>query len=111
MIKNRLMISRTYRKRSHTYIAPKPGILGTGQDDDNDPLSRIMWYIEWYSESPYELPVLYWCMRLLQVVVDNRDSGDQHCSLRDLFNTHGIIIIIRNYFNFTNFRVGGVPSY
>ncbi|KAL0902679.1 hypothetical protein ABMA27_000498 [Loxostege sticticalis] len=55
---------------------------------------RIMWYIEWYSESPYELPVLYWCVRLLQVIIYNRDPKDRRGALQDLFDTHGVIIII-----------------
>ncbi|RVE53104.1 hypothetical protein evm_002201 [Chilo suppressalis] len=55
---------------------------------------RIMWYIEWYSENPYELPILYWCLRLLQVIVENRGDCKKRFSLIDLFDTHGIIIII-----------------
>ncbi|XP_059059905.1 uncharacterized protein LOC131853107 [Achroia grisella] len=57
-------------------------------------IRRIMWYIEWYSESPYELPVLYWCVRLLQVAIYNRVTPERTASIRDLFETHGIIILI-----------------
>ncbi|KAM3968388.1 uncharacterized protein ACR2FA_004032 [Aphomia sociella] len=57
-------------------------------------IRRIMWYIEWYSESPYELPVLYWCMRLLQVSIYHRNTRERTVSIRDLFDTHGIIILI-----------------
>ncbi|XP_053624154.1 uncharacterized protein LOC128683024 [Plodia interpunctella] len=55
---------------------------------------RIMWYIEWYSESPYELSVLYWCMRLLQVATYTRDTPERERSIFDLFDTHGVIILI-----------------
>ncbi|CAG9557986.1 unnamed protein product [Danaus chrysippus] len=48
---------------------------------------RLMWYVEWYSESPYELPVLYWCLRLLLV------SARKDC-IQELFDTHGLIILI-----------------
>ncbi|XP_062526068.1 uncharacterized protein LOC101745636 isoform X2 [Bombyx mori] len=60
-------------------------------------IHRIMWYIEWYSESPYDLSTLYWCVRLLQVATHNRrkDKKAREISLRELFETHGIIILIR----------------
>ncbi|XP_032526982.2 uncharacterized protein LOC116777504 isoform X1 [Danaus plexippus] len=48
---------------------------------------RLMWYVEWYSENPYELPVLYWCIRLLHVSA-RKDS------IQELFDTHGLIILI-----------------
>ncbi|XP_026759124.2 uncharacterized protein LOC113518411 [Galleria mellonella] len=57
-------------------------------------IRRILWYIEWYTESPYELPVLYWCVRLLQVAIYNRDTPERTASIQDLFDTHGIIILI-----------------
>ncbi|KAJ0183695.1 hypothetical protein K1T71_000118 [Dendrolimus kikuchii] len=58
-------------------------------------IRRIMWYIEWYSESPFELPTLYWCIRLLQVAIYTRgDPKTRKSSIRDLFDTHGIIILI-----------------
>ncbi|XP_050360674.1 uncharacterized protein LOC126780335 [Nymphalis io] len=56
-------------------------------------IRRILWYIEWYSESPYELPTLYWCVRLLQVATHDRHIASRRDSVRDLFNTHGIIIL------------------
>ncbi|KAJ8737358.1 hypothetical protein PYW07_000629 [Mythimna separata] len=57
-------------------------------------IRRIMWYIEWYSESPYEIPVLYWCVRLLQVSTKHRSSPERGVVIQDLFDTHGIIIIM-----------------
>ncbi|CAK1554778.1 unnamed protein product [Leptosia nina] len=54
---------------------------------------RLMWYIEWYSEVPFELPVLYWCVRVLQVSVQREPSARQD-SIHDLFETHGIIILM-----------------
>ncbi|CAH0716749.1 unnamed protein product, partial [Brenthis ino] len=51
-----------------------------------DIIRRLIWYIEWYSESPYELPLLYWCVRVLQLA--------RPAALGDLFDTHGIIILI-----------------
>ncbi|KAJ8737618.1 hypothetical protein PYW08_000213 [Mythimna loreyi] len=57
-------------------------------------IRRIMWYIEWYTESPYEIPVLYWCVRLLQVATYHRNSSERGRVLRDLFDTHGVIIIM-----------------
>lgn len=74
-------------------------LLLTRQEKFKIKRSRIMWYIEWYSESPYELPVLYWCVRLLQVIIYNRDPKDRRGALQDLFDTHGVIIIIRNVFS------------
>nr|XP_034839516.1 uncharacterized protein LOC117995640 [Maniola hyperantus] len=59
-----------------------------------DIIRRIMWYIEWYSENPYELPVLYWCVRLLHVAIRSRSEPTRADSLRDLFDTHGIIILM-----------------
>ncbi|KAG6454112.1 uncharacterized protein LOC115446035 [Manduca sexta] len=60
-------------------------------------IRRIMWYIEWYSESPYELPTLYWCVRLLQVATYQRrkDPKARQATLKDLFDSHGIIILIK----------------
>ncbi|XP_013184784.2 uncharacterized protein LOC106130482 [Amyelois transitella] len=57
-------------------------------------IRRTLWYIEWYSESPYELPVLYWCMRLLQMATYTRDTPERQGSIRDLFDTHGVIILM-----------------
>lgn len=54
-----------------------------------------MWYIEWYSESPYEIPVLYWCMRLLQVATHFKNDPERKTAMQDLFDTHGLIILIR----------------
>ncbi|XP_026500645.2 uncharacterized protein LOC113404100 [Vanessa tameamea] len=56
-------------------------------------IRRILWYIEWYSECPYELPTLYWSLRLLQVATHDRQIASRQNSLKDLFNTHGIIIL------------------
>ncbi|XP_046976695.1 uncharacterized protein LOC124542853 [Vanessa cardui] len=56
-------------------------------------IRRILWYIEWYSESPYELPTLYWSVRLLQVATHNRQISSRQDSVKDLLNTHGIIIL------------------
>ncbi|CAH2103078.1 unnamed protein product [Euphydryas editha] len=53
-----------------------------------DIIRRVLWYIEWYSESPYELPTLYWSVRLLRAATRDRQE-----SLEDLFNTHGVIIL------------------
>ncbi|XP_075990592.1 cilia- and flagella-associated protein 69-like isoform X2 [Anticarsia gemmatalis] len=55
---------------------------------------RILWYIEWYSESPYEISTLYWCVRLLQAAVYQRKSVVRETSIQDLFDTHGIIILL-----------------
>lgn len=57
-----------------------------------------MWYIEWYSESPYDLSILYWCLRVLQVTISRRDSYLRRHMLNDLFDSHGIIILIRKYY-------------
>ncbi|XP_072930307.1 cilia- and flagella-associated protein 69-like isoform X2 [Epargyreus clarus] len=57
-------------------------------------IRRIMWYIEWYSENPYDLQVLYWCVRLLQVAISTRQSPSRPIALQDLFDTHGIIILM-----------------
>ncbi|XP_047040831.1 uncharacterized protein LOC124645124 [Helicoverpa zea] len=57
-------------------------------------IRRLMWYIEWYSEKPYELPVLYWCVRLLQVATLHSRDPERRVVMQDLFNTHGIIILI-----------------
>ncbi|XP_045784537.1 uncharacterized protein LOC123880455 [Maniola jurtina] len=59
-----------------------------------DIIRRIMWYIEWYSENPYELPVLYWCVRLLHAAIRSRSEPTRADSLCDLFDTHGIIILM-----------------
>ncbi|XP_068632395.1 cilia- and flagella-associated protein 69-like, partial [Battus philenor] len=58
-------------------------------------IRRLMWYIEWYSVSPYELSVLYWCLRVLQVATCQRKSETRSTMLKDLFDSHGIIIIVR----------------
>ncbi|KAI8430649.1 hypothetical protein MSG28_000850 [Choristoneura fumiferana] len=57
-------------------------------------IRRIMWYIEWYSESPYELPVLYWSVRVLQVAFYSRGDPARATAVKDLFDTHGIIIMM-----------------
>ncbi|XP_045510297.1 uncharacterized protein LOC123705525 [Colias croceus] len=57
-------------------------------------IMRIMWYVEWYSENPYELSVLYWCLRVLQVSIHNRNINTRRESIQDLFDTHGIIILM-----------------
>ncbi|XP_013145870.1 PREDICTED: uncharacterized protein LOC106109021 isoform X2 [Papilio polytes] len=57
-------------------------------------IRRLMWYIEWYSESPYDLSVLYWCLRVLQVTISRRDSYLRRHMLNDLFDSHGIIVLI-----------------
>ncbi|CAH2227217.1 jg18379, partial [Pararge aegeria aegeria] len=62
-------------------------------------IRRIMWYIEWYSENPYELPVLYWCVRLLHAAIRVRGETTRPDTLRDLFDTHGIIILMRKHRN------------
>ncbi|VVD00923.1 unnamed protein product [Leptidea sinapis] len=46
-------------------------------------MRRLMWYIEWYTESPYELPVLYWCVRVLQVSIHRRNLCYTLLSLKD----------------------------
>ncbi|XP_047523680.1 uncharacterized protein LOC125062135 [Pieris napi] len=56
-------------------------------------IRRLMWYIEWYAEVPYELPVLYWCTRVLQVSIQG-DCLPRYESIHDLFETHGIIILM-----------------
>ncbi|KOB66708.1 Uncharacterized protein OBRU01_20857 [Operophtera brumata] len=56
---------------------------------ENGLVRRLMWYIEWYSESPYELPILYWCLRLLQVSASHRGDDSRQATLTDLFDTHG----------------------
>ncbi|XP_014366424.2 uncharacterized protein LOC106717203 [Papilio machaon] len=58
-------------------------------------IRRLMWYIEWYSESPYDLSILYWCLRVLQVAISRRNTQLRQYMLKDLFDSHGIIIIIR----------------
>ncbi|KAF9797909.1 hypothetical protein SFRURICE_016553 [Spodoptera frugiperda] len=57
-------------------------------------IRRIMWYIEWYSESPYEISVLYWCVRLLQVATYHTRKPERDLAIQDLYDTHGIVIII-----------------
>lgn len=57
-----------------------------------------MWYIEWYTEFPYEVSTLYWCVRLLQVAVYHRKNVVRESSIQDLFDTHGIIILIRKFY-------------
>ncbi|CAB3259076.1 unnamed protein product [Arctia plantaginis] len=57
-------------------------------------IRRIMWYIEWYTEFPYEVSTLYWCVRLLQVAVYHRKNVVRETSIQDLFDTHGIIILM-----------------
>ncbi|CAH0578431.1 unnamed protein product [Chrysodeixis includens] len=57
-------------------------------------IRRILWYIEWYSESPYEVPVLYWCLRVLQVSTYHRTDVERVEAMTNLFDTHGIIILI-----------------
>lgn len=61
-----------------------------------------MWYIEWYSESPYELPVLYWCVRVLHVAFYSRGDAARASAVKDLFDTHGIIIMMRKDQKFTS---------
>lgn len=51
---------------------------------------RVLWYVEWYSESPYPLPTLYWSVRVLRAA-----TRDRRQSLDDLFDTHGVIILTR----------------
>lgn len=60
--------------------------------DDIVLLFRVMWYIEWYSESPYDIGLLYWSMRLLHVTTYNAIVNKT--TIADLFETHGIIIIM-----------------
>ncbi|XP_063546380.1 uncharacterized protein LOC134754180 [Cydia strobilella] len=57
-------------------------------------IRRIMWYVEWYSCSPFELSVLYWCLRLLNAAVSHRGSLTRPHTVNDLFNSHGIIILM-----------------
>lgn len=61
-----------------------------------------MWYIEWYSESPYEISVLYWCVRLLQVATYHTRKPERDLAIQDLYDTHGIVIMIRKML-FTTF--------
>ncbi|CAH0703764.1 unnamed protein product [Spodoptera exigua] len=57
-------------------------------------IRRIMWYIEWYSENPYEISILYWCVRLLQAAIHLTRKPERDRAIRDLFDTHGIVILI-----------------
>ncbi|KAH9636474.1 hypothetical protein HF086_002174 [Spodoptera exigua] len=58
-------------------------------------IRRIMWYIEWYSENPYEISILYWCVRLLQAAIHLTRKPERDRAIRNLFDTHGIVILIR----------------
>ncbi|XP_048005899.1 uncharacterized protein LOC125241447 isoform X1 [Leguminivora glycinivorella] len=57
-------------------------------------IRRVMWYVEWYSWNPYELTVLYWCLRLLKAAVGHRGSSPHSRAIKELFNSHGIIILM-----------------
>ncbi|XP_052746667.1 uncharacterized protein LOC112050428 [Bicyclus anynana] len=69
-------------------------LMPTKLIEEYEIIRRIMWYIEWYSECPYELSLLYWCVRLLDVAVLGRDEDPPAHLLGDLFDTHGIIILM-----------------
>ncbi|XP_063394218.1 uncharacterized protein LOC134679259 [Cydia fagiglandana] len=57
-------------------------------------IRRIMWYVEWYSWNPYELSVLYWCLRLLKAAEGHRGSLSRPHTVKELFSSHGIIILM-----------------
>ncbi|KAJ2954493.1 hypothetical protein O0L34_g2772 [Tuta absoluta] len=57
-------------------------------------IRRLMWYIEWYSVNPYEMPVLYWSVRLMQTSLLDRGSPQRASAVSELLNTHSVIIIL-----------------
>ncbi|XP_049885473.1 uncharacterized protein LOC126380249 [Pectinophora gossypiella] len=57
-------------------------------------IRRTMWYVEWYSISPYELSVLYWCVRVLQVSLYERKAPSRKVAVRELLHSHGIIVLM-----------------
>lgn len=56
---------------------------------------RILWYIEWYTQKPYDISTLYWSVRLLQVTLFHRDSALRGPAVQELLDTHGIVILVR----------------
>lgn len=60
-----------------------------------------MWYIEWYTEVPYDISTLYWCVRVLQCAIRNRKTKERNVAVNDLFESHGIIIFGRKYIHST----------
>ncbi|XP_063634003.1 uncharacterized protein LOC134804733 [Cydia splendana] len=57
-------------------------------------IRRIMWYVEWYSWNPFELSVLYWCLRLLMAAEGHRGSLPRPHTVKELLSSHGIIILM-----------------
>ncbi|XP_026313910.1 uncharacterized protein LOC113225720 [Hyposmocoma kahamanoa] len=78
--------------QAFTIVLPK---INKSISSQHNIIRRIMWYIEWYSESPFELALLYWCVRVLQTCMSTRGTKAREDAIEVMFNSHGLIILLQ----------------